>query len=84
MPGDRLVNGAGVSLRRRGRSTTSDSVEGTDDRKRNLLPATLRWAELNSHDDCRLEYTNEPSGLGGAMQQRVRFPWPSGQNFVVV
>ena len=32
MPGDRLVNGAGVSRRRRGQSTFSDSVAGTDDR----------------------------------------------------
>jgi hypothetical protein len=32
MPGDRLVNGAGVSPRRRGRSTISDLVAGTDGR----------------------------------------------------
>ena len=30
MPGDRLVNGAGVSPRQRGRSTIGDLVAGTD------------------------------------------------------
>jgi len=32
MSGDRLVNGAGVSCRRKGRSTISESFAGTDDR----------------------------------------------------
>ena len=34
MPGDRLVNGAGVSLRQRGRSTIGDLVAGTDGRNK--------------------------------------------------
>ena len=43
MPGDRLVNGAGVSLRLWGQSTIGSKLADTDGRNRQLS-TNLRWA----------------------------------------
>ena len=62
MPGDRLVNGAGVSPRRRGQSTIGGMLADTDGRK----PITLGKPSLGNRKqtgDCRLEYIGRPVQL---------------------
>ena len=53
MPGNRLVNGAGVSRRQRGQSTVSDLVADTDGRIQKQLSVILRWG-FEYNGDCRI------------------------------
>ncbi len=63
MPGDRLVNGAGVSLRRWGQSTIGSMLADTDGRK----PKPLDKPSLGHSKtigDWRLEYIGRASATG--------------------